>query len=171
MAWQAPSLGATREPQSSAAVTRLAAIVLNYRTPDHTLLAVQALAASHRTVDDLIVVDNGPLDRQCQVLTKRVEGVTYLSTLENLGFSGGMNVGIRAALDRGADAVLLVNSDAIVPPDCIAQLERCLNASPDSGIIGPVLRSTSDPSRIGSLGMKVLAHDGPDAAPLIRGPA
>ena len=35
-----------------------------------------------------------------------------------------MNVGIREALERGADRVLLVNSDVIVPPDAIERLEQ-----------------------------------------------
>jgi len=134
-------------------VTRLAAIVLNYRTPDETQRALRALSVSKRFVDDLIVVDNDPTDRGCLTVAESLPGVTYLATTENLGFSGGMNVGIRAALARGAGAVLLVNSDAIVPPDCVAWLERCLDASPDTGIAGPVVRSAADLGRIESLGM------------------
>ena len=41
---------------------RIAAVVLNYRTPDDTRLAVKSLLASRRPLDQLIVVDND--DRQ-----------------------------------------------------------------------------------------------------------
>src|SRR5262249_35036787 len=37
---------------------RVAAIVLNYRTPDDTLLAVKSLLTSRRRIDEVIVVDN-----------------------------------------------------------------------------------------------------------------
>jgi GT2 family glycosyltransferase len=70
-----------------------------------------------------------------------------------------MNVGIRKALESGAHAVLLVNSDAIVPPDCIASLERCL-ARTNVGIAGPALRSRSDPGQLTSLGMRYTAATG-----------
>ena len=79
-------------------------------------------------------------------------GITYLRTDESR-FSKGMNVGIRHALSRGAEVVMLVNSDAIVPPDCIGALERCLDATMDGGIAGPVLRSRSDPGQLASAGM------------------
>ena len=86
-------------------------------------------------------------------------GVLVLVASQRPGFSGGMNVGIRAALARGADAVLLVNSDVIVPPDCAGVLERQLK-HPRTGIVGPVLRSRSDPRLITSLGMQYSTSTG-----------
>ncbi len=54
---------------------------------------------------------------------------------ENLGFAGGCNVGIRRALERGADWVLLVNNDAVVEPGLPAALERAAAARPDAGLL------------------------------------
>jgi GT2 family glycosyltransferase len=79
--------------------------------------------------------------------------ITYLRAGRNLGFSGGMNVGISEALARGADRVLLVNSDVIVPPDCIERLEASLAATPRAGIAGPVVLARSEPDCIASLGI------------------
>ncbi|MBI3493616.1 MAG: glycosyltransferase [Acidobacteria bacterium] len=135
---------------------RVAAVVLNYRTPDDTFLAVRSLLASQRAIDEVIVVDNDRGDSPGgarEVLRDVRPNVRYLQTGSNLGFSGGMNVGIREALARGADRVLLVNSDVIVPPDCVERLERCLEATPATGIAGPVVLARSEPDRIASLGM------------------
>ena len=140
-------------------LARLAAIVLNYRTPADTLAAVASLRTSQRPIDDLIVVDNDP-DDECQRALAVDPVVTYLSTAQNLGFSGGMNVGIRTALARGADAVLLVNSDATVPPDCIAFLVDALESTAGAGIAGPVLRSLSQPDLIASAGMTYAPRSG-----------
>jgi GT2 family glycosyltransferase len=137
---------------------RLAAVVLNFRTPDETLLAVKSLLASRRPIDDLIVVDNsGHVDGAGNDVRDALKGVwprmSCIDTGSNLGFSGGMNAGIREALDRGAGRVLLVNSDVIVPPDAVERLEQSLDAAPHAGIAGPVVLSRSAPDTIASLGM------------------
>jgi GT2 family glycosyltransferase len=64
-----------------------------------------------------------------------------------------MNVGIRHALESGADAVLLVNSDVVVPVEAIAALECALDARPDAGIAGPIAVDRATPDRIVSQGI------------------
>jgi len=151
--YRAGRLGATR------AQPRVAAIVLNYRTPDETLLAVKSLLASRRPIDDVIVVDNDATENARGRLSSTDPHISYLLSGRNLGFSGGVNLGIRQALARGADRVLLVNSDVIVPPDCVGRLERCLNTH-RAGITGPVVLARSEPGRIASLGMSYAARIG-----------
>jgi GT2 family glycosyltransferase/glycosyltransferase involved in cell wall biosynthesis len=145
---------------SAANVRRIAATVLNYRTPDETLLAVKSLLASRRPIDDIVVVNNDSSDDTRAALTDVWSKITYIHTGRNLGFSGGTNVGIREALKRGADRVLLVNSDVIVPPDTVGHLERCLDATPGAGIAGPVVLARSEPDRIASLGMSYTPSTG-----------
>ena len=150
-----------RAPRASAARAqpRVSAIVLNYRTPDDTLLAVKSLLASRRPIDDVIVVDNDSTGSAGDRLSSVRSQIAYLPSGRNLGFSGGMNLGIREALARGADRVLLVNSDVIVPPDCIGRLERCLETQ-RAGIAGPVILARSEPGRIASLGMSYASRTG-----------
>jgi len=148
-----------RRAQAKTAATvrgRLAAIVLNFQTPDETLLAVKALLQSDRPIDDLLVVDNGPADAAGAVdpdIARLSRNLTILHTGANLGFPGGMNVGIHEAIRRGADRVLLVNSDVIVPPDCVGHLEAALSATAEAGVVGPVIMARTDPGTIASLGI------------------
>jgi GT2 family glycosyltransferase/glycosyltransferase involved in cell wall biosynthesis len=135
------------------ALPRLAAVVLNYRTPEDTILAVRALQASDRPVQDVVVVDNASADGSATVFREHLTGVRLLETGENLGFSGGSNVGIRDALDRGADLVLLVNADLTLPPDCLGHLEAALTAEADAGIAGPVLLRRAEPDGVASAGI------------------
>jgi len=154
------TIAARRRQRRAARDRRLAAVVLNYRTADETLLAVKALLASRRRFDDVIVVDNG-CDEDCKhALTPIARQLEYIATGRNLGFSGGVNVGIRAALDRGADAVMLVNSDVIVPPDCVGHLEASLERMVRPAIVSPVVLARTDPSHIASLGMSYDARTG-----------
>jgi GT2 family glycosyltransferase/glycosyltransferase involved in cell wall biosynthesis len=132
---------------------RVAAVVLNYRTPDDTLLTVRSLLASRRRLDAIFVVDNDNAP-SCRAAVEPLHGpVRYILTGSNLGFSGGMNVGVRAALEEAADLVLLVNSDVHVPPSCIGRLEAVL-ARPESGIVAPVLVARSAPDVVVSAGIR-----------------
>ncbi len=142
-----------RPQQRQAEQRRIAAVVLNYRTPDDTLLAVRSLLASRRPADDIIVVDNDQGDGCRRALDPVLADVRYVNAGRNLGFSGGVNVGIRAALENGSDAVMLVNSDVFVPPDCVERLEATLQRRRDAGIVAPVVVSRSDPGRVATLGM------------------
>ena len=139
---------------------RIAAVVLNYRTADQTWLAVRSIEASERRVDRIIVVDNGSADGSDERLRARCPRAEILQTGSNLGFSGGCNAGIRRALGGGADAVLLVNSDVVLAPDAIAQLETALDGNPAAGIAGPVVLSRREPDAIASAGMSFRASSG-----------
>jgi GT2 family glycosyltransferase/glycosyltransferase involved in cell wall biosynthesis len=149
---QARRLYSTLASAASTTPRRIAAIVLNHRAKDDTLLAVSALLASNSRPAEVIVVDNDVADECREPLSRHGDGVSYLHTGRNLGFAGGMNAGIRAALARGADDVLLVNADVFVPPDCIDRLQRELAAG-GTGIVGPLVRSRSLPDLIGSAGI------------------
>jgi GT2 family glycosyltransferase len=138
----------------------IAAVVLNFRTPDETLLAVKSLLASRRALDLLIVVNNDVGDGTRAALKDVLSKITYIDTGSNLGFSGGMNVGIRHATSRGADRILLVNSDIIVPPDTVEHLVQALDSGPQVGIVGPVVLARSEPDRIATLGMSYTAATG-----------
>ena len=131
----------------------VAAIVLNYGTPEDTLLAVRSLMASREPLSQIIVVDNSD-DRRCEeALAALRDEFVLIRTGSNLGFSGGMNLGIRRALDAGASHVFLVNSDAIVPPATVGRLLAVLKAGPTRGVVSPVITSRSRPGVIASLGM------------------
>ena len=148
------------EGTSGNAPPRVAAVVLNFESPDQTVLTVRSLLTSTRTLDPLIVVDNDPAHRCHDSLKPLMDRITYLPSERNLGFSGGMNLGIREGMERGATRVLLVNNDVIVPPDCVGKLEDALETAPHVGVVGPVILSRSNPDRIASLGMSYTSTTG-----------
>ena len=150
----------------------LVAVVLNYRTPDDTILAVRSLQAADAPLK-VIVVDNGSGDGSVPRL-RALSDVELIELPETVGFSAGCNAGLRRALGAGAGAVLLVNSDVIVPPHAPGLLSAVLERDRGVGIVGPVVRKRSTPDIIESAGihynqttgrMRLLDHGAPSPAP------
>lgn len=137
-------------PASVRAPRRLAAVIVCYRAPERAARAARALGAQTRRVDRVFVVDNGGLDQAA--LRSALPDAAVLTTPRNLGFAGGANVGLRAALQDGADAALLLNDDAELAPDALALLEAALD-EPGAGIVGPALLDADDRDTIESLGL------------------
>ena len=146
----APRPPVSRGPAGHADV---AAVVLNYRTPHQTWLAVRSLQTSFAPPSRIFVVDNGSGDGSAASLAGSLDGVSLIDTGANLGFAGGCNAGIRAALDAGAAFVLLVNSDAVLAPDAIDYLLAAAAADDTLGILAPVLLSREEPDHVSSAGI------------------
>ena len=84
----------------------------------------------------LIVVDNGSADGSLTHLRERFPHVHFIETGANLGFAGGANAGLHAALARGADYVWLLNNDTIVDPEALGALVEAMETHPPVGIAG-----------------------------------
>jgi len=69
----------------------------------------------------------------------------------NLGYAGGMNLGIERQLDRGVELILLVTHDARLRPDALAALVEAARSLPEYGVFGPalVLAGTQEPFSFG----------------------
>jgi GT2 family glycosyltransferase len=109
---------------------RLIAVVLNWNGGDDTLAALGSLEGI-----EAICVDNASTDGSDRVVEERFPGVEVLRTGANLGFAGGSNAGIMRALERGADWVLLLNSDAVAEPGLADALARAAESRPDAGLL------------------------------------
>ena len=109
---------------------KLVAVVLNWNGGRDTLEALRSLEGV-----ETICVDNASTDGSDAEVEQQLPGVELLRTGANLGFAGGNNVGIRRALERGGDWVLLLNNDATAEPGLPAALERAAAARPDAGLL------------------------------------
>lgn len=62
--------------------------------------------------------------------------IVLIQTGANLGFAGGNNVGIKYALDRGADYIWLLNNDTEVHPEALGQMVKIAEMDPVIGMVG-----------------------------------
>lgn len=85
---------------------------------------------------EVIVVNNNPQE-DLAGLKKKFKDFLFLETGKNLGFTGGNNLGIKKALEKGADFVFLVNNDTLLDKDLIVQLIKAASLNNRIGILGP----------------------------------
>lgn len=137
---------------SAVALPRLAIIVLHYRGLADTLACLESLRTARGASLEMIVVDNASPDGPPDTIRDAYPEVELISTGANLGYAGGNNAGIRAALARGVDAVFLVNNDTLLDAECPARLAQTLVENPRIGIIGPMVYTFDDGCSISSAG-------------------
>jgi GT2 family glycosyltransferase len=125
---------------------RVEIVVLNWNGWQDTIACLLSMQRQDYPNFQLLVVDNGSTDESVAQIKKAVPSVELLQTGSNLGFGGGCNLGIRQALDRGADFIWLINSDATADPCALSALVRAAERNQALGAVGSVLyeMGTSD---------------------------
>ena len=83
---------------------------------------------------EVIVVDNGSKEDPTPAFKAIYPDVKVILNGKNLGFTGGNNVGIRAA--KG-DFLFIVNNDTEVTPGLIEGLLEIFEQYPDAGMVSP----------------------------------
>lgn len=121
----------------STPLPRVAAIALDYNGRDVTLQALASLTAQDYPACDVVVVDNGSTDGSEAAIRAAYPQVAVVRTEQNLGPSGGGNLGFRWALERGYDYALILNNDIEVAPDFVRRLVEAAESHPRIGIVGP----------------------------------
>ena len=84
---------------------------------------------------NIIVVENGSTDESDTILATYGNKITVLKQPKNLGFAGGVNVGIKYAIKNGANYVALFNNDAIAEPNWLETLVKTMQSNNNLGIV------------------------------------
>lgn len=121
-------------------------VILTWNGRNDTLECLRSLAPVWSDRIQGVLVDNGSTDGTTEAVKHEFPGLIVLENRENLGFTEGNNVGIRYALDHGADYVLLLNNDTVV----------------DRGFVRELLRVAARSQRIGFVSPKIYFSDPPD---------
>jgi GT2 family glycosyltransferase len=128
----------------------VAIVVLNWNGLADTLACVESLSRLRYANHRVIVVDNGSTDGSVPALRDAASSsrTELLEAGRNLGYAGGNNLGIRHALDRGADFVLVLNNDTTVDPLLLDELLLAADRHPAAGCFAPWIFYFNDRERI-----------------------
>ncbi len=127
-------------------------IILNTNKREDTLACLRSLDKNDASNMHTIVLDNASIDGSVAAIQSEFPLVEIIQLAENLGYAGNNNVGIKAALQRGADWIFLLNEDTTLSSNCISVLVEYGEQNPQAGITGPLVYHADEPEVIQSAG-------------------
>ena len=139
-------------------------VVLNYKNYEDTIACLRSLAEITYPNTETIVVDNdsqndslehihqdllhrqvahiaiaeSAIDTSSQIPEKTI----LLQSVSNRGYAAGNNLGIRVALARGADYILILNNDTLVEKDFLEPLVQYAETHERVGAVAPKIVDT-----------------------------
>ena len=131
-------------------------VFVNYNGMKDTVEAIQSVENSNYQAD-IIVVDNASLLNEAELLKEQFPKIQIIRSLENLGFSGGNNLGIKYGLENGYDYIILLNNDTVIDSEMIGTLVK--NADSNTVAV-PAMYYYSNPKRIWFGGGVLHLHKG-----------
>jgi GT2 family glycosyltransferase len=126
----------------------VAPVICSWNGREDTLACLESLAQMRWEGLTPIVVDNGSTDGTAEAVRERFPDVVLLRSESNIGASGGNNLGMRHALELGADYVFVLNNDTSLDPDLIAELVAEAERRPDAGALCPLIYYEDPPDLV-----------------------
>jgi len=114
----------------------VAVVILNWNGISDTLDCLKSIQQQSYKNYRIIVVDNGSTDSSREVLENyknKNSKIDVIYNVHNFGFAGGVNTGIKYALDNNFDYVALFNNDATADTRWLENLTKAIKTD-DIGI-------------------------------------
>jgi GT2 family glycosyltransferase len=132
-------------------VPLLYVVILNWNRPTDTIACLRSVVHSDYPNFRIVVVDNASSGDSVSRITQTFPDIALLKNEQNLGYAGGNNVGIRYALQQGAEYVLLLNDDVCVEQDTLLHLVAAAS-HPTVAAVGCKVRVLEEPTRLWAAG-------------------
>jgi len=123
-------------------------VILNWNGWRDTLDCVASCRKLAYDNARIVVIDNGSSDDSEKILRDNLPDIEVIQSGANLGFAGGNNVGIRHAMDHGADYVWLLNNDTVVDPFALTALVEAAGQDSRAGMAGSKIFTFDEPRRL-----------------------
>ncbi|WP_339750984.1 glycosyltransferase family 2 protein [Algoriphagus aquimarinus] len=125
---------------SSSSFPSVAIVLINWKNYEDSKKCLISLQGCNYPNFKSIIIDNHSGDGSGEKLQKEFgDFAHFIFTDENLGFSGGNNVGFRYALEQNFDYIMELNNDTEVEPDFLDKLVFSIHDKPEFGIAQPLI--------------------------------
>ncbi|MGC9205878.1 glycosyltransferase family 2 protein [Acidithiobacillus sp.] len=112
---------------------KITVIIVNYNGESKLIPCIESWIADGGSESDVVVVDNGSVDKSISILENRFLSLRIIRNACNGGFAKAVNQGISQSCQ---DLVLILNNDAYLVPGAIRALQKCAVEHPTAALIG-----------------------------------
>ncbi len=118
-------------------MSRISVIIVSWNARAHLSECLRSVRDTSHDLDiDVTVVDNASTDGSPEMVKHDYPSVNLVQLQTNAGFAKANNVGMQSA---EGDYYVLLNSDVVVHPGCIAALAAVLETDSLAGLVGPAI--------------------------------
>lgn len=136
-------------------INKVGIILVNYNGAKFNGECIKSIKESTYRNYEIIVVDNASNDNSVELLEAQFKNdITIIKSDINLGFSEGNNLGIKHALEKECEFILLLNNDTTIAKDMIeVMVEKSIIKN--NAVISPKIYYYDNPNTIWSAGAKM----------------
>jgi GT2 family glycosyltransferase len=125
----------------------ITAVIVHWKNADDTAECLESLSRVEYPNLAVCLVNNNSDDLDETRFRQAFPRIHIIDSHQNLGLTGGNNLGIRKALEDGANFILLLNPDTVVRENLIHSLLPHFD-DPDVAVVGPVITYYDFPDRV-----------------------
>ncbi|WP_235114897.1 glycosyltransferase family 2 protein [Cyclobacterium qasimii] len=132
----------------------VAIVILNWNGWAYTQACIESLLVSGVSESDIVLVDNGSTDGSLLNVKNRFQDIHLIKNKVNEGFTGGNNIGMQYALNRGYEYIMLLNNDTKVTTGFLELLIAEMRTSDKLAAIQPLIYYMEPETQIWNAGGK-----------------
>lgn len=133
-------------------------VILHFGDINTTKKCIASLIKNERQYNKIIVVNNNVASISSKDFLSTT--IHVINNNKNLGFAGGVNIGIQYALSQKATHVYLLNNDTIISSALLPSLLDVFSHSDDVGIVAPAISFKKNRKKLFDIGGKFNAFLG-----------
>lgn len=131
-------------------------VILHYGSIELTKKCINSLSKNDNNSKKIVLVNNDKnITISPSVFHLSRKKLKVINNKKNLGFSAGVNVGIKYALGENVDAVLLLNNDAMLKEPLLKKLIAVSSSDESIGIASPAIQFSRNGKQVFDIGGKV----------------
>jgi GT2 family glycosyltransferase len=135
---------------------RVAVIILNYNTTKFAIACIESLLKVDYPAVEIVIVDNASTEDPAPLFHRTYPGIAVHQTGKNLGYTGGINAGLEAVLEKDPDYVLVLNPDTEVKSDFLDHLVRAMEENPRAAGACGTIYAHHDPTLVWYAGGRMI---------------
>jgi GT2 family glycosyltransferase len=126
---------------------KVCVVLVNWNGADHTIPCIEDLRQSTYPHVQALVVDNGSSDDSPAQIAGRFPDVEVIRAGSRIAMAEARNRGLRRALAKGCEYVLILDNDTTLDPQLVSHLVNTARAQGDLAAVVPKIYWLRDPRR------------------------